>query len=206
VPKGYCPTDDPDWHHEHVPTGEIRACAPPGGPATHIRAQAKRNQEMYEASLAVRLAKNGDDPAMVQKTLATFRSNRRLSAHQLHTRYKHGDGIKGDQAHATVSSMQQAGSPDTGARATQDLRQPDLQETHRAPAHPPSGPSRRRGGSSHEGIALMRDPDAWLPDIPPTELPCCEDGKACPQHRQQEKIRHWYRPSRRGDFHDERAA
>jgi len=28
--KGYRPTEDPNWHHEHVPTGETRQCETSG--------------------------------------------------------------------------------------------------------------------------------------------------------------------------------
>jgi hypothetical protein len=48
-----------------------------------------------------------------------------------------------------------------------------------------------------------RDPDAWLPDIPPTQFPCCQDGKACPQHRQQHQIRHWWKAPKRTPSGDE---
>jgi hypothetical protein len=235
VAKGFRPTDDPDWHHDHVLTSEIRMCARPGCRATfpiychngrkrfcnvcaravrrdhdriskrQIRAQAKHNQDAEEAAVAVRLARAGMNIAEVQEALRELRSNRRLSADRLYQGYRDGDGIKGDQAHATVPSMQQAGSPDAGARPPAALPRGHLQESRQEAASEPVGQTRSCSREGSEGVAVRGDPDRYLPNIPPTDLPCCREG-ACPQHRQVAGMRHWYKPSRRGDFHDVSAA
>ena len=34
MPLGFRPSEDPDWRHEHVPTGEVRQCSREGCTAT----------------------------------------------------------------------------------------------------------------------------------------------------------------------------
>jgi len=158
-----------------------------------VRAGERRNQDLYAAHFAVKLARAGADIGFIHETLASRpRSNRRLSAKQLSNKYKHGGETKG--VDHVLPDMRTGSPSDTGARQAPDIRHQAMPEASGEAENQAPVPSGRDGGEGSEGVAVRRDADDWLPHIQPTELPCCEGTEyGCRQHRQQAAIAHWYR-------------
>jgi hypothetical protein len=243
MPKGYRPTEDPNWRHEHAPTGKVRQCSRPGcreyfpiychsGRKRYcdicIRAvrrdrdrEAKRRVRAWDArweladlAASIRsLARAGLTTSQLQQAVADWhamkrrqriaarriiarrrkRANRRLSADQLYTVKEHGTEMEADNV--DVRNVREPHPEQSRPRPSAPVPRGDMRQPGEATTDEPAseiGPGSREGG---QGAAMSKpDPNAWLPVIRATDLPCCRDspdGIACPQHRQAQQIR-WY--------------
>lgn len=239
MPKGFHPTEDPDWHHEHVDQGVIAHCQRKGCDSSwsvlchsghrrycgevcaraakrerdradkrRLRAQLARNEAAELAAIVTQRARTGLTTEQLQQVVADWhafkqqqrkakqrkRANRRLSAEQLYTKYKHGGDIKG--VNRELSDVRTSSPSHAGAWKTPEVRHQDLQEPSRAAADQAPLPTGLDGGASHKGDPVKRNPDFIVSHrLTPTDYECCKDG-TCVQHHQWERVKHLYRAPR----------
>jgi hypothetical protein len=70
MPKGYCPTSDPNWHHTHVYQGRNAQCQRPGCNNTWPVMCHQAGRKRYCSEVCVRAAKRDTDRAAKRRTRA----------------------------------------------------------------------------------------------------------------------------------------